>query len=386
MTMRSALEASILFDRGPDPGPALFRRPSAIVEAWTPEQVAPAFARLERALADGLWIAGAASYELGYALEPSLTPLTPPDRRAPLLRFGLFAAPEPADAMLALAEAEAEAACLSDATPLTARAAYDAAFAEAMAEIRDGGFYQVNLTQALRLRRRGSALGLYGALRRRQRVEHGALVALGEPILLSRSPELFFEIDHDRLIETRPMKGTAPRGATAEQDAALASALAQDEKNRAENLMIVDLLRNDLSRVCEIGSVVVPDLFRVETYETVHQMISRIQGRLSPGVGLTRVFEALFPCGSITGAPKIAAMRAIRRLEPGPREAYCGAIGWAAPDGRMRFNVAIRTLSLYGAEEAVLNVGGGIVADSTAEGEYEESLWKARFAASLRRG
>ena len=179
------------------------------------------------------------------------------------------------------------------------------------------------------------------------------------------------------------MKGTAPRGETPVEDARLKAALATDEKNRAENLMIVDLLRNDLGRVSEIGSVHVPDLFAVETYATLHQMVSRIRGRLLPRIGLAEIFEALFPCGSITGAPKIAAMQAIRRLEPGPREAYCGAIGWAAPDGRARFNVAIRTLSLYGPEEVVLNVGGGVVADSTADGEYEEALWKARFATDL---
>ena len=148
--------------------------------------------------------------------------------------------------------------------------------------------------------------------------------------------------------------------------------------------MIVDLLRNDIGRIAEIGSVRVPALFEVETYATVHQMVSRVVGRLHPGVSLGRVFEALFPCGSITGAPKVRAMEIIRELEPWPREAYCGAIGWAAPDGRAAFNVAIRTLALFPDGAAVLNVGGGIVADSTAESEYEEALWKARFVTPLR--
>ena len=212
---------------------------------------------------------------------------------------------------------------------------------------------------------------------------HGALVQLPGATLVSRSPELFFALDGRGGIEARPMKGTAAREADPARDAAAAAALGRDEKNRAENLMIVDLLRNDISRIAEIGSVRVPELFAVESYATVHQMVSRVVGRLEPGTRLSRVFAALFPCGSVTGAPKIRAMEIIRALEPEPRGAYCGAIGWAGPDGRASFNVAIRTLALYPGGEAVLNVGGGVVADSTAEAEYEEALWKARFAAPL---
>jgi para-aminobenzoate synthetase component 1 len=143
--------------------------------------------------------------------------------------------------------------------------------------------------------------------------------------------------------------------------------------------MIVDLLRNDISRVSVPGSVRVPALFSVETYETVHQMTSRIAANLAPGVTLSDILRALFPCGSITGAPKIRAMEILADLEPAPREIYCGSIGWAAPDGRAEFNVAIRTLMLEEGQ-ATLNVGGGVVHDSTAAGEYEEALWKARFA------
>lgn len=176
------------------------------------------------------------------------------------------------------------------------------------------------------------------------------------------------------------MKGTAARNTDPVRDRHAAQALAQDVKNRAENLMIVDLLRNDIGRVAEVGSVRVPALYAVETYATVHQMVSRVTGRLRPGIELGALFQALFPCGSITGAPKVRAMEIIRALEAGPRDAYCGTIGWAAPDGRASFSVAIRTLTLYPGGEAVLNVGGGIVADSTADAEYEEALWKARFA------
>ena len=163
------------------------------------------------------------------------------------------------------------------------------------------------------------------------------------------------------------------------EDAARRDFLQRDEKNRAENLMIVDLLRNDISRVAQLGSVCVPELFAVETYATVHQMVSTVQAQLRPGVGLAEILSALFPCGSITGAPKIRAMQILAELEPDPREIYCGTIGWAAPDGQSCFNVAIRTLMVKDGK-AVMNVGGGVVWDSTAELEYEEALWKTRFA------
>jgi len=176
------------------------------------------------------------------------------------------------------------------------------------------------------------------------------------------------------------MKGTAARGATPLEDDGQRDWLAASEKNQAENLMIVDLLRNDISRVAELGSVHVPALFAVESYTTVHQMVSVVRARLRPEVRLAGVLGALFPCGSITGAPKIRAMQIIRELEDAPRGAYCGAIGWVAPDGRMSFNVAIRTLCLGPDGGVRFNVGGGVVQDSTAEAEYEEALWKARFA------
>lgn len=180
------------------------------------------------------------------------------------------------------------------------------------------------------------------------------------------------------------MKGTAPRGADPEEDAALAEELYRSEKGRAENLMIVDLLRNDISRISEVGSVRVPELFAVEAFATLHQMSSRVVGQLVEPPALARLMGALFPCGSITGAPKIRAMQIIREVEPLPRGAYCGAIGWMAPDGAAAFNVAIRTVSVWGAR-AVLNVGGGVVYDSTAAGEWEEAHWKARYAAGLSR-
>jgi len=175
------------------------------------------------------------------------------------------------------------------------------------------------------------------------------------------------------------MKGTAPRGRTRDEDERSREFLRNDPKNQAENRMIVDLLRNDISLISEVGSLDVPELFRIESYATVHQMVSRVRAKLLPGLTIERIFAALFPCGSITGAPKIRAMEILHALEQRPRDAYCGAIGWIEPGGRMRFNVAIRTITLHADGEAVFNVGGGVVFDSVAEEEYEECLLKARF-------
>ena len=246
--------------------------------------------------------------------------------------------------------------------------------------LREGDCYQANLTFPVQAHWTGDPLSAFDALAARQNVKYGALVDLGGPVILSRSPELFFEIDAEGWIETHPMKGTARRGATAAEDAEIIAAMRNDIKTQAENRMIVDLLRNDISRITEVGTLDVPKLFDVETYPTVHQMVSHVQARLTPGLSIRDVFAALFPCGSITGAPKMRAMEILHELEDGPRDAYCGAIGFIAPDGRMRFNVAIRTISLFDDGEAVFNAGGGIVFDSKVADEYAECLLKARFA------
>ena len=276
---------------------------------------------------------------------------------------------------------------LSPPQPIWDEARYEAAFDQLHAYIGAGDVYQANLTFPMRSTWSGAPLGLYAALREAQVVKHGGIADLGEgPVILSRSPELFFQVDRDRMIETRPMKGTVPRGDSQAEDDRLKYFLSSDEKNRAENLMIVDLLRNDISRIAETGSVHVPELFTVETYKTVHQMTSLVRARLEKGASIEQIFHALFPCGSITGAPKIRAMEIIRELEEEPRDIYCGSMGWIAPTGEMRFNVAIRTLSLFENGEARLNVGGGVVWDSTASSEYEEALWKARYTKIHQRG
>jgi para-aminobenzoate synthetase component 1 len=367
----------IIVENGPGAAPAAFRRPRAILRADHAGEVPAVLDALDRARAGGGWIAGMMSYELGYALEPRLTALMPAGRREPLIHMGVFDGP---DAYPALPE---DASRISGVHPVWAAGVHETACRKVLGYIAAGDIYQANLTFPIDARWTGTPLGLYAALRRRQPVPHGAMIDLpGAPAIVSRSPELFFALDAEGRIETRPMKGTAPRDADAARDRGLRDSLAQSGKNRAENLMIVDLLRNDISRICSAGSVRVPELFHVETYATVHQMVSRVTGQTLPGTGFSAIVRALFPCGSITGAPKIRAMEIIREVETRPRGAYCGAVGWMAPgtgSAEAAFNVAIRTLTLFPDGGVTFGVGGGIVHDSTPEGEYEEALWKARF-------
>ena len=379
----------ILCENGPDAATVLFDQALKTVVVWKPADLKPALVRLDYARAAGHWIAGYVAYEAGYALEPKLANLMPDGREGPLLAFGVYEGPGDAGAVMDRARTEARDVIMGEPTPKISRAAYDTAFAKVAAYITAGDCYQINLTFPMQAQlTRGTALGLYGALRVRQRVGHGVFCDLGQgqgPVVVSRSPELFFTVDAAGQISARPMKGTAPRDPDPERDAAVAAALQASEKDRAENLMIVDLLRNDISRLSEVGSVKVPELFKVEPFATVHQMSSRVVGKLLGKPGLRDLLAALFPCGSITGAPKIRAMEIIREVEPHARGAYCGAMGWMAPDGRASFNVAIRTLRLFDGGRVAMNVGGGVVHDSTAAGEWEEALWKARFAEGLAR-
>lgn len=364
----------IRFDRGPKGVAVWFSGPQRLIRAETPAQVPAALDAMDAARAAGYWLAGYASYELGYVLEPRLQALMPAGRRLPLIAFGVYDGPKAAEPL------QQGPAALGPFSPVWTATDYKAAFDKAHDFIAAGDIYQTNLTFPLTAQASGDPLAVYAGLSRGQPVGHGSiLLQNGLPAILSRSPELFFRTDASGKIQTRPMKGTQPRSADPAEDAELKIFLQNDPKNRAENLMIVDLLRNDLSRICELGSVKVPELFRVETYATVHQMISLIEGQLTPGITLGDTFRALFPCGSVTGAPKLRAMQIIRDLEQRPRDIYCGSIGWAAPDGRADFNVAIRTILLE-SDRADLSVGGGVVWDSTADSEYEEALWKTRFA------
>ena len=359
----------------------LYQRPIEILTTNDPAQVPALIDRL----ADGCEWAGFLSYEAGLALEPRLA-LRARTPGLPLIWFGRFDGYEsmtPADVAARLPDPAG--AWAGTPRPLVDRADYDAALAKVQGYIAAGDIYQANLTIRAEVPYAGHPLALYAGLRQRARAGFGGVVWTGQDWLLSLSPELFVALQGGK-VTTKPMKGTSIRGRDKVEDAALVHHLAHDPKQRAENLMIVDLLRNDLSRVAEPGSVAVPDLFTVETYPTVHQMISTVTARLAPGATAASLMRAIYPCGSITGAPKIRAMEIIDEVEPAPRGIYTGSIGRIDAQGDAAFNVAIRTLHIPdGATTAQLGLGGGIVADSRVGEEWAECLAKGRFVADPRR-
>jgi para-aminobenzoate synthetase/4-amino-4-deoxychorismate lyase len=378
-------EPFVLLDdaRANGAGPALlFRRPAEIVGARCWDEVRPALAALRAADERGLHAAGFLSYEAGHALESKLNPLRGGlgEEEPPLLWFGLFkGAEEIAPGHVPSLLPDPASAWNASPEPMIERDAYLAAVERVKEHIFAGDIYQANLTFAAVLRFAGSPLALYARIRDRARAGHGGIVFTGAHWILSFSPELFFTLRGGRLT-TRPMKGTAVRRADPEEDAAEIRMLREDPKQRAENLMIVDLLRNDLSRVSRPGSVKVPSLFEVETYPTVHQMTSTVTSVLEEGLGPVNAIESLFPCGSITGAPKIRAIEIIADLERRHRGIYTGSIGRVAPEGEASFNVAIRTLTVRAGEEtARLGLGSGIVADSRPADEWRECLAKGAF-------
>jgi para-aminobenzoate synthetase component I len=276
--------AVILLEHGPTGAPVVFAAPSRVIVAHRAAEVAPALAAAERARVKGAWVAGSIAYEAGFALEPKLARLMPRRRPGPLVALGIFDAPSAADAVLAQAAEEGRTTAMTAPEPAIGRRAYGNAARKVFDYIAAGDCYQVNLTFPMAARLlSGTPLGLYGALRRTGAVGHGAYVDLGEgPVIVSRSPELFFRLETGGRIIARPMKGTAPRDPDPARDAAIAAALQASEKDRAENLMIVDLLRNDIARIARVGSVKVPALFAMERYSTVHQMTSTVEGQLRP--------------------------------------------------------------------------------------------------------
>ena len=264
------------------------------------------------------------------------------------------------------------------------REGYLDAVARVIEYIRAGDIFQANLSQRLEAPLAGTSLALYDRLRRRNAAPFSAYLDFGDLVVASSSPERFLRIQPDGQVETRPIKGTRPRGVGPEHDAALALALAESEKDRAENVMIVDLLRNDLSRVCRPGSVRVPELFALEHYATVHHLVSTVVGDLAPGQDAVDLLRAAFPGGSITGAPKVRAMQIIAELEPTARGVYCGAIGYLSTSGALDTSIVIRTYLARG-RDVYFQVGGGIVADSDPEQEYRETFDKAQgLIAALR--
>jgi para-aminobenzoate synthetase/4-amino-4-deoxychorismate lyase len=360
----------------------LFTNPIRLIVTHEARDVVPCLEELDRELSCGRHVAGFLAYEAACGLHPKL------DRAAasggaPLVWFGVFGAPRELDSPQLDAELKSRAG--SDA-PRVTRVRFDTtprAYAQSFEQIQyhltAGDSYQV--CHSIRCHfelEQGSPAALFELLSRRQRTAYSALIETGERAILSLSPELFFKRRGDR-IELKPMKGTAPRGRSESEDEALALELASSPKTRAENVMIVDLLRNDIGRVARIGSVCVPALFAVERYETLLQMTSTITATLLADIGLRELLQALFPCGSIVGAPKLRTMQIIADLEPAPRDVFCGSIGYATPAGDACFNVAIRTASIDRAGAGTLGVGGGVVVDSSCESEYAECLLKAEF-------
>ena len=371
--------------RSPDDGAAplrlAFGAPRELLRATSLDAVVPLLARVDALARGGAWCVGYLCYEAAGAFDEAFETHAPSDPARPLAAFAIHDAPLPD---LAAFDADGTATAQWTGGPL--RDAFDATIAEILRAIADGEVYQVNATAPLTGTLQGDALALFAALRRAQPNAYAAYLDFAtdtqpDDRILSVSPELFFDWRDGRLL-ARPMKGTAPRGATPAEDAAQSQFLRTAAKERAENLMIVDLLRNDLSRIAEPHSVRVPRLFHTEAWPTVWQMSSDVVATTRPHATLADVFGALFPCGSITGAPKVQAMRLIRELEPEPRGIYCGAIGVVQPGGAATFNVPIRTLALRddGAATRVrCGIGSGITADATAAGEWDEWRHKRAF-------
>ncbi len=360
----------------------LFLDPSHILTARDLSEIPFLFARIDEALASGFHVAGFLSYEAGYHFEPAA--LGPnrklPASDLPLAWFGVYRDP------LALPASPYDEFPSDDQPPigpedlsidLPPSELYRDRIRQIHRYIEAGDFYQANLTLDVRIPWRAAAHRLFRRMLANQPVAYGAFIHAGDTKILSASPELFFRRDGSQ-ITVRPMKGTVRRGRDSTEDAALATWLSHDPKNRSENVMIVDLLRNDLGRISAHGSVQVTDLFSIERYNQLFQMTSTIRGELQPGITNYQLFRSLFPCGSITGAPKVRTMQVLRELESGPRGIGCGAIGFFAPGNRATFSVAIRTLTLRDSE-INLRVGSGITYDSDPEAEYQECRLKSRF-------
>ena len=352
--------------------PTYFHSPLEILTAKRHEEVIPLLKAAAAAAQAGRWVALLLSYEAAPAFDHAMK--TRPARGLPLAWAAVFEAPAASSPETLAAEYE-----VGPWKPCVSRENFTDAISQIRELIAAGDTYQVNYTFPLVARFAGDARAWFRNLCRAQGAEYCAYFDIGHYKILSASPELFFELE-GKTITTRPMKGTIGRGRWLEEDVEMAEQLAASAKDRAENVMIVDLLRNDLGRVAVPGSVKVKRLFDLERYETLWQMTSTIEASLRSEVDFAELMARLFPCGSITGAPKIRTMEIIRDLEPFPRGVYTGTLGFLRPGGSAVFNVAIRTIVIDSREElATFGVGGGITYDSTAEREYEECLVKSSF-------
>ena len=334
-------------------------------------EVADLLAKVESYQEQGYYVVGYVSYEAAPAFEEKLAVHKLPLLGEYLLYFTVHDRVETSPIPLTYEEVDLPSKWREQ----TSAENYEKAISQIHHHLRQGDTYQVNYTVQLKQDLSANPFAIYNRMVVEQEAGYNAYVEHDEMAVISMSPELFFE-QNDRELTTRPMKGTTKRGLTDDEDLKEAAWLEQDPKNRSENMMIVDLLRNDMNRISEVGSEHVERLCQVEQYSTVWQMTSTIKSQLRPDVDLIAIFRSLFPCGSITGAPKIATMEIIKNLEPQPRGVYCGTIGLLLPNGRRIFNVAIRTIQLHQGK-AIYGVGGGITWDSTWESEYREVHQKA---------
>lgn len=365
---------------GPAPGWLRLASPLSLLVARRPAEVVPLLREVESATERGLMAAGFIAYEAAPAFDAALR--TRPAGRLPLAWFALFPPTQATPDELAGEPLARGPYTLSPWRPGLSAGDYRRAVDQVRGWIATGDTYQVNLTLRLRARFGGDPWSLFAALWRAQRAGASAYVDTGDWILCSASPELFFALEGDHIV-ARPMKGTAPRGRTVLEDDRRAAELQRSVKNRAENVMVVDMLRNDLGRVATPGTVRVPRLFELEKYDSLYQLTSTVEAQTR--ASLSELFAALFPCASITGAPKVRTMELITALEEEPRGVYTGAIGVAGPGRRATFSVAIRTVQIERSTgEALYGTGGGIVWDSSAEEEYQECRTKALVLTSPR--
>ncbi|MBL0849347.1 MAG: aminodeoxychorismate synthase component I [Candidatus Liberibacter ctenarytainae] len=357
----------------------LFTDPIEIICARNEQEFHLAFMRLEEVRKQGKWLAGYLSYEAGFLFEKSLRHLVQDQQDVPLLCFGVFHNLSAPDHPLARPYLGQKTFFHNPQISWDFET-YQQKFDQFHQNLCHGNCYQGNLTFPITAQWSGDPLRAFWSFTEHEPVRYGSFVSLQGPLILSRSPELFFHINDKKWIEARPMKGTMPRGANIAEDQKIIADLKKDAKNLSENRMIVDLLRNDLSRIAVAGTIKTPFLFEIESYTTVHQMVSSICGELTHDLPIKDIFSALFPCGSITGVPKIKSMEVLQKLENKSRGIYCGSIGFIAPSSIMRFSVSIRTISLFPDHQAIFNVGGAITYESTAQSEYEECLLKSKFA------
>ncbi|MBP2078676.1 aminodeoxychorismate synthase component I [Oceanobacillus polygoni] len=350
--------------------PLLFKNPIKIISTSNIDEVIPLLKEVEAETNKGYYAAGYLSYEAAPAFEKAFQVHSNPVM--PLLWFGIYEKPEKKQLQ------SVQVFHTSEWKAQTSLFDYNNCIGQIKSYIRQGITYQVNYTIRMLSQFSGDSIAYYNQLVKAQAANYSAYLDIGDFTIVSVSPELFFHLKEGKLT-TKPMKGTIERGTTPEEDQSNSNWLYHSKKNRAENVMIVDLLRNDLGMIAKPNSVKVPKLYSIEEYPTVFQMTSTVTAEISNEKTIADVFTALFPCGSITGAPKISTMDIINQLEPTPREVYCGTIGYITPDKEAIFNVPIRTVMINNqSSDAMYGIGGGITWDSNDQDEYKEALTKAK--------